>query len=187
MRRVLVGTIGYENLRDFSIGPKLLPELRAIDWLPRVDVEELNWGPIAIVQNFEAMTTPYDRVVILAANRRGRPTGTITTYRWGGGLPSTDEIQDRVSEAVTGVISLDNLLIVGEHFKIWPDEVIIIDVEPGPEESGETLTPAVEAVVPAVLETVHRAAIEDVAKLFPMEQLRGDNIDIRGSFIRNEA
>lgn len=187
MRRVLVGTIGYENLRDFSIGPKLLPELRAIDWPPGVDVEEMNWGPIAIVQNFEAMTTPYDRVVILTANRRDRPTGTITTYRWCGDLPSDEEIQDRVSEAVTGVISLDNLLIVGEYFEIWPDEVIIIDVEPGPEESGEELTPAVEVVVPAVLEIVRHVAINDLTNLSPMEQLRGDGINIRNGIIRNEA
>jgi hypothetical protein len=113
MRHILIGTIGYHNLRDFSLGPKLLPDLRAMTWPPGVVVEEMNWGPIAIVQNFQALTTPYDRVVLLVANRRQRPTGTITVYRWRGGLPPPDEIQDRVAEAVTGVISSDNLLIVG--------------------------------------------------------------------------
>ena len=29
MQRVLIGTVGYHNLRDYSIGPKLLPERRA--------------------------------------------------------------------------------------------------------------------------------------------------------------
>ena len=179
MRRVLVGTIGYHNLRDFSLGPKLLPELRAIDWPPGVEIDEMNWGPIAIVQNFEAMATPYDRVVLLGANQRGRPIGSMTLYRWGGGLPPVDEIQDRVSEAVTGVISLDNLLIVGEYFKIWPDEVIIVDVEPGLEEAGDTFTPAVEAAIPTVLTMVQRAAIEDLTTLSPLKGMTGDSLMIR--------
>lgn len=178
MRRTLVGVIGYHNLRDFSLGPKLLPQLRAIDWPPGVEIEEMNWGPIAIVQNFQALATPYDRVVILAANRRGRPTGAMTLYRWRGGLPPSGEIQDRVSEAVTGVISLDNLLIVGEYFKIWPDEVIIIDVEPGPEESGESLTPAVEATVPVVLAAVQQVALAELTALPRLEALSGSQLSI---------
>ena len=178
MPGTLVGVIGYHNLRDFSLGPKLLPQLRAIDWPPGVEIEEMNWGPIAIAQNFQALTTPYDRVVILAANQRGRPTGTMTLYRWRGGLPPAEEIQARISEAVTGVISLDNLLIVGEHLKIWPDEVIIIDVEPGPQEPGETFTPAVEAAIPAVLAAVQQAALEDITTLPALESLRGGQLRI---------
>jgi len=30
---------------------------------------------------------------------------------------------------VTGIISVDNLLVIGEHFGIWPREVIVIEVE----------------------------------------------------------
>lgn len=185
MRQVLVGTIGYHNLRDFSIGPKLLPQLRAIDWPPGVEIEEMNWGPIAIVQNFQARATPYDRIVLLAANQRGRPAGTMTLYRWEGGLPPAAEIQDRVSEAVTGVISLDNLLIVGEYFEIWPNEVIIIDVEPGPEESGESLTPAVEAMIPTVLATVQRAALEELSMLPPLEAMSGDHLRLSADGTEN--
>jgi hypothetical protein len=176
MRHILVGTIGYHNLRDFSLGPKLLPDLRAMTWPPGVVVEEMNWGPIAIVQNFQALTTPYDRVVLLVANRRQRPTGTITVYRWRGGLPPPDEIQDRVAEAVTGVISSDNLLIVGEYFKIWPEEVLIVDVEPGPEEAGDTLTPLIRERIPTILAMVQRVTVEDLATLPPLDDLKGEFI-----------
>ncbi|GAB4436756.1 MAG: hypothetical protein Kow0031_18510 [Anaerolineae bacterium] len=174
MQRVLIGTVGYHNLRDYSIGPKLLPRLRQLDWPAGVAVEEMNWGPIAIVQQFETLPQPYDRVVFLSAFQMGRPPGTVTLRHWRGGLPGMQEIQDRVSEAVTGVISLDNLLIVGEYFGIWPAETLVVDVEPGPQEAGDTFTPPVEAALPAVIKAVRRAALDALPALQPLAELRGD-------------
>ncbi|MCG3207698.1 MAG: hypothetical protein FOGNACKC_01298 [Anaerolineae bacterium] len=176
MHRILIGTVGYHNLRDYSIGPKLLPCLQQLDWPAGVDVEEMNWGPIAIVQRFETLAQPYHRVVFLSAFEYGRPPGTVTLRRWRGGLPDAREIQDRVSEAVTGVISLDNLLIVGEHFGVWPAEVLVVDVEPGPQEAGDSFTPAVEAALPTVIEAVRRAALEPLAALQPLADLYGNRL-----------
>jgi hydrogenase maturation protease len=177
MRRVLVGTVGYHNLSDFSLGPKLLPRLQAGDWPSGVEVEELHWGPIMVVQHFQALPQPYERVVLVAARPSGRAVGTVTLRQWRGGLPAAQEIQERVSEAVTGIISLDNLLVVGEHFGIWPAEVLIVDVEPGPEEPGDTFTPAVEAAIPMVLDTVRRAATADLVTLEPLAELWGDRLE----------
>ncbi|MDX1522596.1 MAG: hypothetical protein R3264_13290 [Anaerolineae bacterium] len=184
-RRVLVGTLGYQFLRDYSLGPKLLPDLQALEWPPGVDVEEMNWGPVAIVFHFEALETPYDRVVILTASQRGRPIGTLTLYRWGGTLPPQEEIQDRVSEAVTGVISLDNLLVIGEHFRIWPDEVLIVDVEPGIEEAGDIFTPPVESLVPTVISTVKQVALNDLDALPPLQELKGETIRLAADVTKN--
>ncbi len=175
-KRVFIGTVGYFNLRDYSIGPKLLPELKAMDWPPGIDVDELNWGPIAVVQHFQALATPYQRVVILTARTANRKPGTVTLRRWSDGLPDAENIQARVSEAVTGVISVDNLLIIGEHFKIWPDEVYIVDVEPGVEEMGDHFTPEVRAAVPQVLALVRQAALEDSHSLPQWEMLNGNEL-----------
>ena len=60
--------------------------------------------------------------------------------------------RSRVGDAVTGVISPENLLIIGEYFKIWPKEVYLVDVEPGPEKAGETLTTKVGEKVMEYLE-----------------------------------
>lgn len=176
MQRVLIGTVGYHNLRDYSIGPKLLPRLQQLAWPSGVTVDEMNWGPIAIVQHFETLAQPYDRVVFLSAFKGERPPGTVTLRRWRGGLPSPEEIQDRVAEAVTGVISLDNLLIVGQYFNIWPVEVIVVDVEPGVQEAGDTLTPAVEAALPEVIEAVRRAALELLSSLEPLVDMYGNHL-----------
>ncbi len=176
-RRVLVGTVGYHYLRDHSVGPNLLPRLRAEAWPPGVVLEELNWGPIAVVQNFQDLERPYDRVVLLSAREGGRAPGTVTLRRWLGGLPDVESIHARVCEAVTGVISVDNLLVIGEHFGIWPGEVVVVDVEPGPEEAGDTFTPPVEAAVPAVLAAVRRAALDPVAAL-STEPLYGPELEV---------
>ena len=180
-RRVLIGTVGYHLLRDYSIGPKLLPQLQAMDWPPSVDVDEMNWGPIAIVQNFETMPEPYERVIILTATDLGKPAGTITLRVWQGGLPTVQQIQDRVSEAVTGTISAENLLIIGEHFGIWPAETMLVDVQPGPEEAGEAFTPEVEAAVPQVVATLQQVVHADFDTLeqIPgvcMEEVRGNEL-----------
>jgi hypothetical protein len=89
----------------------------------------MNWGPIAIVQEFQAEKINYDRFLLITAVDRGLPAGTVTCRRWVGGEINILDTQDRIFEAVTGIISMDNLLVIGEHFKIWPKEVITIEAQ----------------------------------------------------------
>ena len=65
MKKILVGTIGYHNLGNHSLGPASLPMLQTLSWPEGVEVEEMNWGPIAIVQKFQALQTTYHRVILL--------------------------------------------------------------------------------------------------------------------------
>jgi len=95
-------------LRDYSIGPHLLVQLKNTQWPPGIEVDEMNWGPIAIVQQFQSLPEPFDRVIFLTARACGRLVGTITLRHWVGGLPDDGNIQSRISEAVTGVISTKN-------------------------------------------------------------------------------
>ncbi len=119
MKKVFIGTVGYHNLRNHSIGSALLPQLQKMQWPEDVEVDELNWGPIAIVQKFQSLPIPYDRVILIAAiERPDRKIGEITVFKWQGKLPDEELIQRCVGDAVTGVISVENLLIIGEYFKI---------------------------------------------------------------------
>ena len=154
-KKILVGTVGYQILRNHSIGPILLPHLSEQSWPEGVICDELNWGPIAIVQQFEAMDIPYDRAILLTAiERPERKIGDITVFQWKGGLPDDQQIQACVGDAATGVISVENLLVIAEYFKVWPKEVFIVDVEPGPEIAGEHLTEEVAAKVPQVIKVI---------------------------------
>src|SRR4029453_10737380 len=65
-----------------------------------------------------------------------------------------EEIQRAVAEAVTGVISLDNTLVVTRHFGGLPDEVVIIEVEPGVQEFGDDFSEPVAKVIDQVCDLV---------------------------------
>lgn len=131
MSQVVIGLVGYyQFVRGYPIGPELKERLEELhqqddDYV----IQEMNWGPIAIVQDFQASSVTYDRIVLIAAVDRGLDAGTVTCRHWIGGKLDVLAVQERVFEAVTGVISLDNLLVIGEHFGIWPEEVITVEVQ----------------------------------------------------------
>jgi hydrogenase maturation protease len=155
--RVLVGGVGYRNLRDGSLGPYVADVLaeRAHDG---IEVEDLSYHPVGLSQNLQDRE-PYDRLVLVAAVARGRAPGAIEAYRWDGLLPRREEIQQRVSEAVTGVISLDNLLVVCGALGGLPDDVRVVEVEPADEGWGEGFSREVERRLPDVLEAVWTSAL----------------------------
>jgi len=176
-KKVLIGTVGYQLLGNHSVGPNLLPQLQAINWPEGVVVDEMNWGPIAVIQYLESLETPFERVVFLVAIERAhRKIGEINLYRWMGGLPDDKQIQACVGDAATGVISVENLLVIGEHFKVWPKEVYLIDVEPGMEIAGEQFTKNVTAQVPKILELTRHIALNGIRGSMKILELRGDTL-----------
>lgn len=150
--RVLVGGVGYRFLRDGALGPYMADTLAARAG-NGIEVEDLGYHPIGFTQNLQDRPT-YDRIVFVAAVARGRAAGTVKTYRWDHVLPPPKEIQERVSEAVTGVISLDNLLIVSEAFGALPEDVRVVEAEPADEGWGEGFSPEVQAQLPRIEEAI---------------------------------
>jgi hypothetical protein len=116
-------------------------------------VEDVSYHPVGLSQNLQERE-PYARVVLVGSLGRGRPPGTVTAYRWDGELPPRDEIQARVSEAVTGVISLDNTLIVCGALGGLPDDVRVVEVEPKDRDWGDGFSPTIERRLPDVVEAV---------------------------------
>ena len=130
MALVVIGIVGYyQFIRGYPLGPELMARLQAGPWPDGIDIREMNWGPIAIVQDFQTKAEKIDRVVLVGAVDRGLAPGTVSCRRWAGGPLDTLEVQRRVFEAVTGVISLDNLLIIGSHFGVWPEELITVEAQ----------------------------------------------------------
>ncbi|MBI5301732.1 MAG: hydrogenase maturation protease [Chloroflexi bacterium] len=158
--RTLIAGVGYHNLRDLSIGPMLVAKLKQLDWRANVEIDDLSFGPIAVVQRLQDQPCYYDRVVFVAGVQRGRAPGQIFSYHWDSALPSKDEIQQRIGEAVTGVVSLDNLLIIAQHFGVLPRDVRVVEVEPADTSFGLELTPRIEAVFDQVIQAVKNAALE---------------------------
>ncbi len=150
----MIAGVGYQNLRDLSVGPVLVPQLAELTWPAGVEVDDWSFGPIAVVQRLQDRPGFYKRLVLISAVQRGREPGGVYAYRWNGQLPDPEEIQARIGEAVTGVISLDNLLIIAEHFKVLPPEVYVIEVEPEDINWGQGFTPRVAVAIGQVVEKV---------------------------------
>lgn len=142
--RTLIGGVGYHDLRDYSVGPAVARSLEDRSWPDAVEVRNLSYGPVDVVHRLEWAEPPVERWILVGSVRRGRPPGAVTAYRWDGVLPDDEEVQARVAEAVTGVVGLENLLVVTAALETIPPVSDVIEVEPEVEELGHTFSPAVE-------------------------------------------
>ena len=126
----VIGIVGYYGfVRGYPLGPELMERLQAMPWPDGVEIREMNWGPVAIVQDFQARAQKPERVVLVGALDRGLAEGTVSCRRWTGGALALDAVQRRMFEAVTGVISLDNLLVIGAHFGVWPEQTFSVELQ----------------------------------------------------------
>jgi hydrogenase maturation protease len=158
--RVLIAGVGHPDLRDLSLGPLIVPLLRRMAWPDGVEIDDLSFGAIAVMQRFQDCPTYYDRCVLISAMGRGRAQGHIYTYRWDGKLPAAEDIQRRVGEAATGIVSIDNLLIISQYFGVLPREVFVVEIEPIEVSAGATFTPEVQAMVGDIIQVVQHIALE---------------------------
>jgi hydrogenase maturation protease len=151
--KILIAGVGYRNLRDLSLGPVLMDRLAHDAWPHGVEVEDLSYGPVSVMDSLDEHG-PYDRMIFVAGVCHRRQPGSVSCYHWGHQLPTAEAVQACVAEAVTGVISLDNLLVIATFFGKLPRDVLIIEVEAADEGWGEGFTPDVEAAIPEVIETI---------------------------------
>lgn len=144
--RILLGSIGANSvLRDHPLGADFSARLRDEPWPQGVVLQTLDWSPIAIAQDWQASAQRWDRVVLVGPADRGLEDGTVCIRRWVGGAMTVQAIQDRIYEAVTGVVALDNLLVIGAHFGIWPQQVVLVEVQVAEDRFGKVV--AAEAAV----------------------------------------
>ena len=208
MPRVVIGIVGYyQFIRGYPLGPELMARLRSVPWPDGIEIREMNWGPIAIVQDFEASGVTYDRVVLVGAVDRGLSPGTVSARRWMGGALEPFAVQHRVFEAVTGIISLDNLLVIGAHFGVWPAEVITIEAQLGESslsdlvlgeievdrEAGQMaiigekpLTPDNARMVESIVELTRRAGLGGAQDLPEMLSLTVDQLTPTAAVCHNQ-
>jgi hydrogenase maturation protease len=130
--RALIGGVGYPDLSDHSVGWVVVEQLERMALPTGVIVEDASYNPVALAQRLDDGGTPgrFDTIVLVSAVERGREPGTVTAYRWDLRLPPDEEIHRSVTDAVTGIIHLDNTLVVTRHLASLPDRVAVIEVQP---------------------------------------------------------
>ena len=172
--RTLIGAIGYRNLRDHSAAFEVIDRLGVLDLDPDVTIEDTSYNPIALVQWFQSLSAGecFDRVVFVAAvPRGGRSGGELTAYRWDGRLPPDDLVQQAVTEAVTGIINLDNTLTVGGYFKALPAVVAVVEIEPVDHAFGPDFSAPVSRAIDDACGLVLRLAHGDDIAALPLRPL----------------
>ncbi len=144
--KVLIAGVGHPNLKDLSFGQVLLPHLKLQKWTENFDLENLSFGAIAVLQWFQDFPGKYERVVFVsAAERAGRKPGTLDVYKWNFAPLDEETVQECVAESVTGIISLDNLMMILQYFKALPPEVEVIEIEPVDASIGFECSPEITA------------------------------------------
>jgi len=164
---VLIGSVGYKNLRDLSFGPSLLARLAEMDWPEEIELEDLSYGPVAVMQNLEDAPGKYARAIFISAVPRDRSPGMLELYRWRPPDLSVELVQERISEGVTGIVSLDNLLIICQHFGVLPPEVICVEVEPVEMEFGLEMSAIVASRFEEAVMLVRHEALSDATYASP--------------------
>ena len=130
MNNVVVGTVGfYFGLSEYPLGSVLYERLQQASWPKGVILRDMNMPPVVVMQDIQSRNEDLSRMVLVAGIFRGLEPGTITCRHWQGGKRDYDEMQDRMFQGMVGGINLDNLLIIGEYFGIWPPELITVEVE----------------------------------------------------------
>jgi len=138
---ILVAGVGYQHLSDLSFGSVIVERMQALEWPEEVQIEDFGWGPISILHWFEESPgKKFERAIFAGAIERGREPGNLYTYAWLAGKPDPEVVQERISEALTGVISLENLLIIAQHFEALPPDTTVIELEPVEQEWGSDLS-----------------------------------------------
>lgn len=127
----LVGIVGYSTLPEcFPFGPRLALAIRRVVHPAPVHVENMTWGPLHIVQRFQdAGMRPPERVILVGAASVCAQPGRVGAFRWLHGTLPAQAMQERIYEAVTGVIDIENTLAIGAHFGIWPQATFTVEAE----------------------------------------------------------
>jgi len=156
---VLVGGIGLPWLRDLDFGTQFVRRVEGLEWPAHVVVEDLSFAAHRALDRL--LEIGPSRVVLVGCMpREVDPPGTIRRYQLDLTPPPDEEVQARLGEAAGGIIDLDHTLAVVRYWKGFPENTVVIEVEPGDRSFGLGFSTEVEGVVDTVLAMVQ----EEVAQ-----------------------
>jgi hydrogenase maturation protease len=163
-RRVLVGGIGLPWLRDLDFGTQFIRRIEGEDWPPGVTVEDLSYSGHRVLDRLKELK-PHKVILVGAMPRDVDPAGTIRRYQLDITPPEEDEeLKERLSEAIGGIIDLDHTLAIVRWGKGFPEDTVVIEVEPGDRSFGLGFSEEVEASVDQVLALIREELGMDGAR-----------------------
>ena len=158
----LVGGIGLPWLRDLDFGTQFVRRVEGLEWPEGVILEDLSYAGHRVLHRLQELLP--EKVVLVGAFPRGRVPGTVRRYVLDLTPPDGDEVHERLTEAIGGVIDLDHTLAIVRYWNGFPEDTVVIEVEPEDSSFGLGFTAAVEASVATVLELVRSEVRGERAK-----------------------
>lgn len=155
-QRTLIAGVGHRFWGDRSAGAVWVDRMAALPWPDHVVVDDYSFGAIAMAQKLQ--TEDFGRAIFVTAEERERPPATLHLRRHAGAGATPDHVQACIAEAGGGVVAIDLLLVIAEHFGALPPETWVLEVEPGDTGWGERLSAGVEALYPEALALLRRLA-----------------------------
>ncbi|HEX6538733.1 MAG TPA: hypothetical protein VF155_06110 [Candidatus Dormibacteraeota bacterium] len=166
---VFIGGVGRSFMGDLDLGRIAIERLAAEDLGPHAVLEEVQYNAVLVAQHL-AELRPYS-VVLVGAVERQREPGTVERRRIRTLGAPLETVQDAVASAVTGDVTLDLLLQVGEGLGVLPAHTLAIEVEPTEMSLGDTLSTQAAGALETVLELV-RAEVRRAPLLRLAEKVR---------------
>ncbi|MDQ3176459.1 MAG: hydrogenase maturation protease [Actinomycetota bacterium] len=150
---ILVGGIGLPWLRDLDFGTQFIVRVEHEPWPDGVLLEDLSYAAHRVLHRLQEIV-PSKVVLVGAMPRDVDPPGTIRRYTLDLTPPPPQEVHERLTESVGGIIDLDHTLAVVRHWGAFPDDTTVIEVEPADRSFGLGFSDPVEQVVDEVLRLV---------------------------------
>ncbi len=144
-------------LRDLDFGTQWIKRQVPADWPDNVLLEDLSYGAHRVLHTIQELN-PSRIVLVGAMPRQIDSPGTVRRYRLNLEQPPVDEVHDRISEAVMGIVDLDHTLVVVRHWNAFPSDTVVVEVEPEDCEFGLGFSDRIEATVATITDLVQREA-----------------------------
>lgn len=149
-RRVLVAGLGLPWLRDLDYGTQFVRRVAGEPWPKGVYVEDLSVSAHRVLDRLKELK-PHKVILVGAMPRDVDPAGTIRRYKLDLTPPDESDLAERLGESIGGIIDLDHTLAIGKWGKGFPEDTVVIEVEPGDRSFGLGFSEEVEATVDEVL------------------------------------
>ena len=143
--RIVVGGVSQLYQGDLDLGRHAVESLSSVGWSLDVVVEDFHYGAVAVSQRLDDLRP--DALILVGAEERERPPGTIQRSRVDQTVPDVAQARESVEAAVTGYVTIDLIIDVIKAFGSAPGRIVVFEVEPkitGP--SSEMSEEAVEAL-----------------------------------------
>lgn len=145
--RVVIVGVGNPLARDEGLGPQAIERLARLDLPEAVEVIDAGTDLLAVIGDLEGA----ERVILIDAVQAGAEPGTIHRFTLEALLEkAADEPEWRSAHDLTVV----GAVRLAEAAGIRLPPTVVFGVEPGEVALGEGLTPAVEAALDGLIETV---------------------------------